>query len=423
MFQSPKKASKKVISMLMYGNQVELLLAFAPDKKIKYDDNGEPLIPAEMLSLGRISLSEEIRQDAKEMVDFFSQAGVSIKLLSDDDPEEAIAFAEKVEIITDETESVGIISGDELASMNRTSFVQAVMVKTIFNRLTSEQKGAVVQALRDQGEYVGMMGSSIHDLLALKNANIWITPESGNQAIRRFADIVLLKNSLATLRFVFREGERIINGLTDVFRVYLTQILYFAILIITIGILDLGFPLSGKQNSAVTLVTVHLPAMALSIFAVPGKTSKGKLADMLFHFIVPAGILTSIAGFSMYFYFLVSTDDLTYAQLAMTHTLVFCGALTVLFVEPPLPIFAGGDIYRGNKWPAVVVLTLVLIFLILTPTWLGKELFDLQPMRGVWDYLIVLGTAAIFGLLLKSFWKLRIFDRYMKIDSEASLDV
>ncbi|NIW47927.1 MAG: hypothetical protein GWN30_25225, partial [Gammaproteobacteria bacterium] len=79
------------------------------------------------------------------------------------------------------------------------------------------------------------------------------------------ADIVMLKNSLATLRFVFRVGERIINGLSDVFRVYLTQILYFAILIVTIGLLDLGFPLSGKQNSAVTLVTVHIPAMALSI--------------------------------------------------------------------------------------------------------------------------------------------------------------
>jgi len=258
--------------------------------------------------------------------------------------------------------------------------------------------------------------------LALKNANMWITPESGSQAIRRFADIVLLKNSLATLRFVFREGERIINGLSDVFRVYLTQIFYFAILIVTIGILDLGFPLSGKQNSAVTLVTVHVPAMALSIFAVPGKTPRGKLVDLLFHFIVPAGILTSIAGFSIYFYFLVSTNDLAYAQLAMTHVLVFCGALTILFVEPPLPIFAGGDIYRGNKWPAVVVISLVLIFLFLSPTWLGKELFDLQPLGNILDYLIIIGTTAIFGLLLKTFWRFQVFDRYMRIDLERNID-
>jgi hypothetical protein len=143
---------------------------------------------------------------------------------------------------------------------------------------------------------------------------------------------------------------------------------------------------------------------------------------MLIHFIVPAGILTSIAGFSIYFYFLVSTNDLNYAQLAMTHILVFCGALTILFIEPPLPFFAGGDIYRGNKWPAVVVIVLVVIFLILTPTWLGKELFDLQPLRKFGDYLIILATAVAFGLILKSIWQINVFDRYMRIDLDESLD-
>jgi len=44
-------------------------------------------------------------------------------------------------------------------------------------------------------------------------------------------------------------------------------------------------------------------------------------------------------------------------------------------------------------------------------------------MSSVWDYLIVLGTAAIFGLLLKTFWRFRVFDRYMRIDTQASPDV
>ncbi|UCD40654.1 MAG: hypothetical protein JSV69_08565, partial [Chloroflexota bacterium] len=126
--------------------------------------------------------------------------------------------------------------------------------------------------------------------------------------------------------------------------------------------------------------------------------------------------------FSIYFYFLVSTNDLSYAQLAMTHVLVFCGALTILFVEPPLPFFAGGDIYRGNIWPSIVVIVLVAIFLILTPTWLGKELFDLQPLNNFADYLIILVTATVFGLLLKSFWRFRIFDRYMRIDLNENFD-
>ncbi|MCK4725817.1 MAG: hypothetical protein KAT29_08440, partial [Anaerolineales bacterium] len=60
-FQRPRKASRKVISMLIYGNQVELIQAYAPDSNLQYDHQGEPLIPEGLVPLGRIRLSEEIR--------------------------------------------------------------------------------------------------------------------------------------------------------------------------------------------------------------------------------------------------------------------------------------------------------------------------------------------------------------------------
>ena len=78
----------------------------------------------------------------------------------------------------------------------------------------------------------------------------------------------------------------------------------------------------------------------------------------------------------------------------------------------------------GDFIPRGVVLVLNPVgILLLSPTWLGKELFDLQTMSSVWDYLIVLGTAAIFGLLLKTFWRFRVFDRYMRIETQVSPDV
>ena len=64
-----------------------------------------------------------------------------------------------------------------------------------------------------------------------------------------------------------------------------------------------------------------------------------------------------------------------------------------------------------------------LALIILTPTWLGKELFDLQPLGSLVDYLIIIGTAVIFGLLLKSFWRFRVFDRYVRIELDETLDV
>ena len=104
-----------------------------------------------------------------------------------------------------------------------------------------------------------------------------------------------------------------------------------------------------------------------------------------------------------------------------TYVLVLCGSVTVLFVEPPHPIFAGGDVYRGNKWLAIVQLILVVIFFILTPTGLGDELFGIAPLNQFLDYLIVFGVAVAYGLILKLSWRYRVFDQYLHIhvDFEA----
>jgi cation-transporting ATPase E len=421
LFKSPRKASQKFISVYIFGDQVELTFAYSPDTELTTDPDGKPGIPTNLIPLCVIRLSEEVRQDAEETINFFTDSGVSIKLLSSDEPDQVLAFAQSVGFTGSGDGSADMALGEELQSIDSIEFARTARDKTLFSQLTAEQKGHVIQALHDHGEYVGVMGSTMHDLQAFKNANLRIAPEAGNQAIRRFADIVLLKNSLATLKFVFREGERIVNGLTDVFRIYLTQILYFGILIVTIGILNLGFPLEGKQNSAVTLATVHLSAIAASIFAVPGKTPKGSLRDMLFHFVIPAGILTSIAGFSVYLFFLVRENSLEYAQLTTTYALVLCGALIVLYVEPPHPFFAGGDVYRGNKWPAIIQLILVSIFFLLTPTSIGKELFGIEPLKAPLDYVLIIGVALLFGIALKLVWRYLIFEKYMHIDLDYEI--
>jgi cation-transporting ATPase E len=411
----PKKASRKFITTMTEGELVEIVFAHHPSASLEIDQQRQPLLPADLIPLGTLRVSEEVRQDAHETIKFFTESGVSVKLISGDEPDTVLSYARQAGLIGSEDVSTRVVNGDELATMDSSQFARTAGDNIVFANLSPEQKGELVKALRDQGEYVGVLGSTLHDMFALKEAHLLITPEAGNQGIRRFADIVLLKNSLSTLKSLFREGERIINGLTDVFRIYLTQILYFALLIATISILNIGFPLQGKQNTIVTLISVHLPAIAASLFAVSGATPKGKLQDMIFHFIVPAGILSAIAGFGVYFYYLYNTNSLEYTQLATTYALVLCGSVTVLFVEPPHPFFAGGDVYRGNKWMAIVQLILVVIFFILTPTGIGDELFGIAPLNQFLDYLIVFGVAVAYGLILKLSWRYRVFDQYLHI--------
>src|SRR5205807_7330932 len=110
-----------------------------------------------------------------------------------------------------------VVSGMELAHMDGPQFAQVANEATIFGRITPQEKEHLVQALRQQGHYVAMIGDGVNDVLSLKQANLAIAMHSGSQATRSVADIVLLNDSFSVLPHALREGQRIRNGMHSVF--------------------------------------------------------------------------------------------------------------------------------------------------------------------------------------------------------------
>ena len=98
-------------------------------------------------------------------------------------------------------------------------------------------------------------GSWINDILALKRANLGIAMQSGTEATRNVADIVLLDDSFAVLPEAFQEGQRILNGMQDILRLYMSRILCLAILIAAIGFASGGFPINLRQNAIISVLT------------------------------------------------------------------------------------------------------------------------------------------------------------------------
>ncbi len=108
--------------------------------------------------------------------------------------------------------------------MDDGQFSRVVERTTIFGRITPEQKQRIIATLRAQGRYVAMTGDGVNDVLALKQAKLGIAMQSGTQAARNVADIVLLGDSFAALPEAFLEGQRIMNGMGDILRLYMTRI-------------------------------------------------------------------------------------------------------------------------------------------------------------------------------------------------------
>ena len=68
----------------------------------------------------------------------------------------------------------------------------AMEQRSVFGRVTPEQKRAMVVALRSRGHVVAMTGDGVNDVLALKEADIGIAMASGSPAARATAQLVLL---------------------------------------------------------------------------------------------------------------------------------------------------------------------------------------------------------------------------------------
>ncbi len=406
-----------------------LLLAHRPEPVPLMKDDQKPILPDGLAPIGLISFSDELRPEAKETLAEFEKAGVKIKIISGDSPETVAALAIQAGMNKD----VKTISGIELEKMEAAQFNSAAGENTIFGRITPQQKERLVQALRSQGNYVAMIGDGVNDVLSLKQANLGIAMQSGSQATRGVADLILLQDSFAVLPYAVREGQRIVNGMQDILKLYMSRMVYVILLVMSTGIVS-GFPFSPKHSSMVALMTVGLSSLALAAWSKPAPVPHTSLLRRLIHFVLPSAFMMSLFGLGVYLAYLVpayqsvpflspelkdsallSEQALLVGQTALAIFSIFCGLLMVVFVEPPSEWWAGGDVVSGDKRPALLSLGMLIAFIIFLFLPGASHFFDFTRLK-VYDYFIIGGVAIVWALALRFTWRSRLLDRFLEIN-------
>jgi cation-transporting ATPase E len=198
-----------------------------------------------------------------------------------------------------------------------------------------------------------------------------------------------LEESPAALQRVLDKGQRIVTGLLDILKIYLAQVIYLALLILAVRIVSIGFPYSAAQGSAIAVFTLTIPAVGLTFWASSGVMNSTSLSRILRRFIIPAAITMSTAGMVVYRYFLGTTNDMDYAHLTVTYTLVSVGLILVIFIKPPSRLWAGGASLTGDWRPTILVILLQIAFLITTRIPLAEEYLKIKPLNSPRDYLII----------------------------------
>ena len=122
-------------------------------------------LPNDIQYLGMVLLTDSIRLQAKETLQYFKDQGVNIKLISGDNPVTVSKIAKHAGI----TDYKNYIDCSQL--QNEEDLKRAANQYTIFGRVTPIQKKDLIVALKEQGHTVAMTGDGVNDVIALKQAD------------------------------------------------------------------------------------------------------------------------------------------------------------------------------------------------------------------------------------------------------------
>jgi cation-transporting ATPase E len=227
------------------------------------------------------------------------------------------------------------------------------------------------------------------------------------------ADIVLLNDSFAVLPAAFREGQRIVNGMQDIVRLFLTRTFYVTLLVLGTAIVGVAFPVTPKHNSVLALLTVGLPTLALAAWARPASPPRSLLRSVS-HFVFPAAFAVAALALGVYLVYLQMLDDLAMARTALTTTTVLCGLLLIPFVEPPTAAWVGGDELSGDRRPLLLALTMLALYAAIMGVPAVRRSFELAPLRAL-DLVLIGAAVVIWAVGLRTVWRRLLFERWLGV--------
>ena len=113
--------------------------------------------------LGLVALADPLRSEVPAAIAQCTQAGIRVVMITGDHPLTVAAIAQQAGLPHEE-----ILTGDDIARMNSTVLATHVGRVNVFARVKPQQKLALVEALKAQGEIVAMTGDGVNDAPALK---------------------------------------------------------------------------------------------------------------------------------------------------------------------------------------------------------------------------------------------------------------
>ena len=306
-------------------------------------------LPAARLPMCLILLEDMVRPEAPEILTWFVEQGVALKVISGDHPATVAAVARRA----------GVPGADHWIDArdlpdDQEALADAVVAGAVFGRVTPHQKRAIIDALQSRGHTVAMTGDGVNDVLALKDADMGIAMGSGSSASRAVAQLVLLDDQFSTLPRVMAEGRRVINNVERVANLFITKATYAVLLTALVGLFGVPFPFLPKQLTLIGTISVGVPGFFLALAPDASLVRPGFLPRVL-RFALPVGTAAAAATFAAYEIVRRSDATLEAARTSATLTLLGISLVVLLGISRPLRPWKVGLAGAMGAWYALTM--------------------------------------------------------------------
>jgi len=355
--------------------------------------------------LALVGLGDELRPEARRVLEELAGQGIGFKVLSGDHadtvrativPLTAGANAAAVKALVE----TPVVSGDELQAAAQPD--ELIRTHCVFGRVTPAQKVQIITTLKKQGHHVAMIGDGVNDVLPIKNAHLGIAMGAGAAASKTVAGIVLETNNFDLLPEILDEGRSILRNLYQVGKVFLVKNVFTLLLIVgALGVLGLPFPYLPRQVTLLNFLTIGVPTffIMLNRQRVSPRTAAYFLREVG-SFAVRTGLVIGLAGL-----LLLWLSNRVWHDDEKTQRTLLLSLLVLLGLTTLLRALSDGDLQRRYLIDGWVVAVLLLYPALMYWRLVG-DFFALTPLS-------LVQWGMVFAIAGGSNFLLRIADDYI----------
>ena len=345
-------------------------------------------LPQGLQAAAFVLLAEQLRSDAAEAIAYFAAQGVALKVISGDSPLTVGAVAARAGLPHAGQPADARDLPEDPGALGR-----LLEERSVFGRVTPQQKQAMVTALQARGHTVAMTGNGVNDVLALKLADIGIAMGSGAPATRAVAELVLLDSRFATLPGVVAEGRRVTANIERVANLFITKTVWATLLAVAVGVTLLPYPFLPRHLTIIDTLAIGVPSFFLALAPNTRRYLPGFTGRVL-RFAIRAGSIIAAATFAAYALARARGLPLVQQRTAATLVTLILSLCVLVLLAVPL------------TWRRIVLVGAALAgFVLLFPVPAARRFYELQlPASGLATTLAVaaLGAAALTGFWILS---------------------